>query len=517
MQQYSHMNLAERRDSGLDSSGSTPFQSHVPSINHALGIPAPYSRPHPQDNNYRISPSPSNPAQQSLTFSVSGHSPPLKRKHIDTVTNNASNKRRREPDETQESFDEGGGQGAKHWSDEEKSKLFKWLMGPGQDDHWNSLRATKNSCLRECASEVFGGKKTYQALKGCYERNFNLFKQIYSFETFHNQNGTLGVNPNLSEADSLREYERRLQTARKAGCDVGNITARTIDNWHRNGWYELFYRRWHGDPATTRPTVNHRGVPTSANGTGDDPDGDDDPPMDFPAEPMTIQHNNSTAPPSAHDRSSAPINYVNPQSIQNIPPPISPITTPLTNGIHHAPPPPPPSQTTSNSIGVTSLSSLNSLPPHNSPAASAATTSAMATGSIPPPNLTSSTPISASIPPLPSSATSSSSDQGVVTLTLTQGMISSYLHFLQIQTQTGKMKMEYLRKREEREERESAARQNLERIKLERERAEFEHQKKTSTSKEKTDRAIELLSNHSIDAGVRQAASDFLKRMFATD
>ncbi|KAF5367092.1 hypothetical protein D9758_003975 [Tetrapyrgos nigripes] len=212
MQQYSHMNLAERRDSGLDSSGSTPFQSHVPSINHAL-------------------------------------------------------------DETQESFDEGGGQGAKHWSDEEKSKLFKWLMGPGQDDHWNSLRATKNSCLRECASEVFGGKKTYQALKGCYERNFNLFKQIYSFETFHNQNGTLGVNPNLSEADSLREYERRLHTARKAGCDVGNITARTIDNWHRNGWYELFYRRWHGDPATTRPTVNHRGVPTSANGGGEAEEG----------------------------------------------------------------------------------------------------------------------------------------------------------------------------------------------------------------------------------------------------
>jgi hypothetical protein len=47
----------------------------------------------------------------------------------------------------------------------------------------------------------------------------------------------------LSEPDRLREYERRLQTARKAGCDIGNINARTIDHWHRAGWYDLFYRR----------------------------------------------------------------------------------------------------------------------------------------------------------------------------------------------------------------------------------------------------------------------------------
>lgn len=94
----------------------------------------------------------------------------------------------------------------------------------------------------QCAIEVFGSKKTYQALKGCYERNFNLFKQIYAFESFHAHAGNLTVS-SLSEADRLREYERRLQTARKAGCDVGNITARTIDHWHRVGWYDLFYRR----------------------------------------------------------------------------------------------------------------------------------------------------------------------------------------------------------------------------------------------------------------------------------
>jgi hypothetical protein len=160
-----------------------------------------------------------------------------------------------------DSFDiDGSAQGAKHWTDEEKTRLFTWLMGQGQDEHWNSLRATKNSCLREvcdgfilmrhvyvplllqCAIEVFGNKKTYQALKGCYERNFNLFKQIYAFEGFHAHSSNVAVS-GLSEPDRLREYERRLQAARKTGCDIGNINARTIDHWHRIGWYDLFYRR----------------------------------------------------------------------------------------------------------------------------------------------------------------------------------------------------------------------------------------------------------------------------------
>jgi hypothetical protein len=69
-----------------------------------------------------------------------------------------------------------------------------------------------------------------------------LFKQIYAFENAHGQ-GSANIAA-LSEADRLREYERRLQITRKAGSDVGNITARTIDHWHRVGWYDLFYRRY---------------------------------------------------------------------------------------------------------------------------------------------------------------------------------------------------------------------------------------------------------------------------------
>jgi len=76
----------------------------------------------------------------------------MKRKQVDNMMGGHIPKKRREGEEGGESFESDmGAQGAKHWTDEEKSKLFSWLMGPGQDDHWNALRATKNSCLREAS------------------------------------------------------------------------------------------------------------------------------------------------------------------------------------------------------------------------------------------------------------------------------------------------------------------------------------------------------------------------------
>ncbi|KAJ3828458.1 hypothetical protein EV361DRAFT_802692 [Lentinula raphanica] len=469
--QYGHMGMGERRDSGMGN-GST-----VSSLNQALGhnhIGSNYSRPHAQE--YRVSPSPpvhpqqnAQPTQQpkenfNMPYGVPPPAAQVKRKHMtEGVISQASTKRRRDAEDA-DGFDDSGGQGAKHWTDDEKSKLFKWLMGPGQDDHWNSLRATKNSCLRECAQEVFGSKKTYQALKGCYERNFNLFKQIHIFETFLGGNGSLDLNANLSEADSLREYERRLASARKAGYDVGNITARTIDQWHRNGWYELFHsrqvhhrllvhpegmlndlRRWNGDPATTR-TVNSRLIHTQSNDPGgvprDDTDDNEDNGLDF-SESLSV--NNASGIPA---------------NMQH-PPPISPHTN-----VHIL-----------NSVPSTSGSSLSS------------------TSSVP----------------------STSSDSSVVNLTITQSMVSSYLQYLQVQTQTSKMKLEYMRKREEREERDSQQRRELERLKMDREKAEFEHKQSSANTKQKADRAIELLGNDKVDATVKQAASEFLKRLFASD
>lgn len=460
--QYGHMPIPDRRDSNLaDSNGSTPFQSHQ-ALGQALGthLSAGTSYTRPGDT-YRISPSPSPihpqngappPAHPSLYTVPSGQlssSPAMKRKPTDSVLGQV--KRRREADiEPAESFDADGNQaGAKHWTDEEKTKLFKWLMGPGQDDHWNSLRATKNSCLRECSGEVFGGKKTYQALKGCYERNFNLFKQIYAFESYSPHSPNIS---GLSEADRLREYERRLHLAKKAGCDVGNISARTIDHWHRMGWYELFYRRWHGDPATTRPSGSRPSGGTS--GLGDD-DGDDEPTLD----------------------------YTDP-----IPPPITPVnhdrTHQMTFMTHNQPTQHPPAQ-----------------PPTPASTTPMSTATTLTSNSI--------------VPSL--TTTPMSPDASAISITMSHSMASAYLQFLQTQTNHGKMKLEYLRRREEREEKESRQRHEIERLRLEREAAEFEHNKLTSNIKQKADKAIELLGNPMMDASIKQAAGDYLKKLFSTD
>lgn len=84
----------------------------------------------------------------------------LKRKENDSNQGAGPSKRRRDSDDFGEMTESDvNAQAAKHWSDEEKAKLFHWLMGPGQDDHWQSLRATKNSCLRE-VREHYHGRET---------------------------------------------------------------------------------------------------------------------------------------------------------------------------------------------------------------------------------------------------------------------------------------------------------------------------------------------------------------------
>lgn len=110
-----------------------------------------------RDLGYRISSPPvlHHPPQgqhsQTLTFAVNNSStdaassPSLKRKHPSNLVEGVKRRRDTVTDDD-DGFD--GGQGAKHWTDEEKTRLFQWLMGPDEDEHWNSLRAAKNSCLR---------------------------------------------------------------------------------------------------------------------------------------------------------------------------------------------------------------------------------------------------------------------------------------------------------------------------------------------------------------------------------
>jgi hypothetical protein len=126
--------------------------------------------------------------------------------------------------------------------------------------------------------------------------------------------------------------------------------------------------------------------------------------------------------------------------------------------------------------------------------------------------------------PFPSSSTTSAPmdqsrafDSTPINITIPQGMISTYLQFLQTQTQTNKMKLEYMRRREEREEKESMQRNELERLRLERENAELEHNKQSAEVKQNADRAIAVLANPIVDASLKQVANNYLKKLFKTD
>jgi histone acetyltransferase MYST4 len=152
-------------------------------LTQALGPHIPTARQNFQNNHHRLSSgSPSNSpilSQNDLQFVASPQShagpsnlrSPLhqfsiplpggdhdaitagKRKQVDESTGGQV-KRRREGEENEISYENHeSGLGAKHWTDDEKSRLFNWLMAPDQNDHWASLRAAKNSCLREVSRQ----------------------------------------------------------------------------------------------------------------------------------------------------------------------------------------------------------------------------------------------------------------------------------------------------------------------------------------------------------------------------
>lgn len=83
-----------------------------------------------------------------------------KRKQLESSYTQSSGKKRRadgyddDPDDP-EVGEDGGAGGARHWTDEEKTKLFDWLMGPNEDEHFDALRTKKNTCFRDVSPFFF--------------------------------------------------------------------------------------------------------------------------------------------------------------------------------------------------------------------------------------------------------------------------------------------------------------------------------------------------------------------------
>ena len=106
-------------------------------------------------------------------------------------------------------------------------------------------------------------------------------------------------------------------------------------------------------------------------------------------------------------------------------------------------------------------------------------------------------------------------EQTVVHLTgLTQTLIATYAHMVQSQSEDSRAKLEFMKRRDEREQEDSRIRREMEKRKEEREVVELERTREREKIKQKSDLATELLSNPNVDAGVKEAAADFLKKLF---
>lgn len=127
------------------------------------------------------------------------------------------------------------------------------------------------------------------------------------------------------------------------------------------------------------------------------------------------------------------------------------------------------------------------------------------------------------IPHAPAASASASAPGGpplehaLATLaSLTQSMMGTYVQLLKTQAQDGKVKLEYMRRREEREEEESRQRRDIERRRSEREQADWDHAKLAEKTKQKSALAQELLAS-APDSSVKAAAAEYLKRLLLGD
>lgn len=180
--------------------------------------------------------------------------------------------------------DVGPSGGPKHWTDEEKGRLFHWMLD--DDERWEAFGTKMNTIFREGSAQLFQSRKSFTALKSCYHRNLEIFKQIYVFEAFlarapisaagptevsdpnsssstnepsqtaadYNEIAALPMPPVFTTATERHNFlERKLEAAKALNVPVSNLTIKVIDHWFDMGWFMLFKKRFHEDPKTGLP------------------------------------------------------------------------------------------------------------------------------------------------------------------------------------------------------------------------------------------------------------------------
>jgi hypothetical protein len=91
-----------------------------------------------------------------------------------------------------------------------------------------------------------------EAIKGQYFCSFKTYELIVVFESFTGNGGGDGDVDGSEDDSADSDHEKktifglkaRLVGAKKAGHDVTGLSAKAINEWYTNDWYNLFSGRW---------------------------------------------------------------------------------------------------------------------------------------------------------------------------------------------------------------------------------------------------------------------------------
>ncbi|KAI0643113.1 hypothetical protein C8Q79DRAFT_928867 [Trametes meyenii] len=137
-------------------------------------------------------------------------------------------------------IDEDGGASptkkSRRWTISDRTALYEHLLGPASDDIYKELQVNPAHVFRWAVHQLkFSAVFTEDAVRKHWARTLNTFHLIVTV-----LKGTGGAGDVDIEAVDEDDLESRLDSARAAGRNIGNLTVRTLSLWHKNNWIKLY-------------------------------------------------------------------------------------------------------------------------------------------------------------------------------------------------------------------------------------------------------------------------------------
>ncbi|KAJ7702841.1 hypothetical protein B0H17DRAFT_1194702 [Mycena rosella] len=129
------------------------------------------------------------------------------------------------------------GMGRKHSKDDEKTKVFNFILAQDEAGDYRFEQHKKNPMYiyKQASEKLFNGSRTAKSIGSLWARSPETFGWIVVFEGF---TGNGGGDPELNDPVDILGY--KMQAAREASVVIGDLKPEAVMNWEKNGWHDLF-------------------------------------------------------------------------------------------------------------------------------------------------------------------------------------------------------------------------------------------------------------------------------------